>query len=96
VPLEADGSVLVELPSSTGLVFQLQDDREKPLLTMTEEHQFGPGEQIAMGVREELFDAVCGGCHGAVSGSELDVQVTPDVLTGASQSAAILKSPQTP
>jgi hypothetical protein len=39
-----------------------------------------------MGVSEDLFDAVCGGCHGSVSGSELDVAVTPDALTGASES----------
>jgi hypothetical protein len=35
-----------------------------------------------------LFDAVCGGCHGSVSGHELDISVTPDALTGASSSAS--------
>jgi hypothetical protein len=39
-----------------------------------------------MGVSEDLFDSVCGGCHGSVTGSELDVAVTPDALTGASES----------
>jgi hypothetical protein len=53
---------------------------------MGEEHQLAPGEQISMGIREPLFDAVCGSCHGSVSGSELDVAITPDALTGASQS----------
>ena len=62
-------------------------------VTMGEEHQLGPGEQISMGVSEKLFDAVCGGCHGSVSGSELDVAVTPDALTGASQSASATATP---
>jgi hypothetical protein len=49
-----------------------------------------------MGVKEELFDAVCGGCHGSISGSELDVNVTPDALTGASRSTAADRDPQSP
>ena len=53
-----------------------------------EEHQLGPGEQINMGVQQVLFDAVCGGCHGSVSASELDIAVTADALTGASSSAS--------
>ena len=56
------------------------------VVNMGEEHQLAPGEQISMGIREPLFDAVCGSCHGSVSGSELDVTITPDALTGASQS----------
>ena len=39
-----------------------------------------------MGVKAELFNAVCGGCHGSISGRELDIAPTPDALTGASQS----------
>ena len=41
----------------------------------------------------QLFDAVCGGCHGSVSGHELDIVVTPDALTGASQSISQLAQP---
>ncbi len=39
-----------------------------------------------MGVSEPLFDAVCAGCHGSITGHELDVRVAPDALTGASAS----------
>ena len=49
--------------------------------------------QISFGIVEPLFDAVCGGCHGSVSGQELDVFVSPDVLTGASKSLARDKDP---
>ena len=38
------------------------------------------------GVPRKLFNGVCGGCHGSISGSELDIAVTPDALTGASAS----------
>jgi hypothetical protein len=53
---------------------------------MTEEHQMGPGEYITPGPPRALFNPICGGCHGSISGSELDVAVSPDALTGASVS----------
>ncbi|HWO24842.1 MAG TPA: hypothetical protein VNO30_39140 [Kofleriaceae bacterium] len=84
--LADDGSVRVRLPSRTGVVLELQDGSGASLVKMGEEHQLGPGERTSMGVRQELFNAVCGGCHGSVSGSELDVAPTPDALTGASSS----------
>jgi len=93
--LDSDGSVRAQLPSRTGVILELVDDSGKSIVTMTEEHQLGPSEQISMGVSQKLFDAVCGGCHGSVTGSELDVAVTPDALTGASQSLSVDSSPQT-
>ena len=84
--LRSDGSARISLPSGRGLIFELQDGSGKPIVTMGEEHQLGPGERISMGVKASLFDAVCGGCHGSISGRELDVAPTPDALTGASSS----------
>lgn len=86
--LAGDGSVRVRLPSRTGVVLELQDKSGATLVKMGEEHQLGPGERTSMGVREELFNGVCGGCHGSVTGRELDVSVTPDALTNASRSAS--------
>jgi hypothetical protein len=91
--LASDGSVRVQLPAQTGVVLELQDGNGTPVVTMGEEHQLGPGEEISMGVSETLFDAVCGGCHGSVSGHELDIAVTSDALTGASQSLSATSSP---
>ncbi|HTJ46486.1 MAG TPA: hypothetical protein VL463_30480 [Kofleriaceae bacterium] len=93
-PLASDGSVKIEVPAGRGIVLELQDGNGTPIVTMGEEHQVGPGEQVSMGVRQELSDAVCGGCHGSVTGSELDVHVTPDALTGASQSASAASDPK--
>jgi hypothetical protein len=96
--LADDGSVKVRLPSGTGVILSLQDSSGKTLVKMGEEHQLGPGEFVSMGVREtitnaagqtvNLFDAICAGCHGSVSGRELDVSVSADALTGASASAS--------
>lgn len=84
--LADDGSVRVNVPAGAGVVFELQTSSGSPIVNLGEEHQVSPGEITSMGVSENLFDAVCGGCHGSVSGSELDVSVTPDALTGASES----------
>jgi hypothetical protein len=94
VPLAEDGSIKVALPSQTGVVLELQDGNRTPIVTMGEEHQMGAGENIAMGVRRELFNGVCGGCHGSITGRELDVAVTPDALTGASASASQTSVPR--
>lgn len=82
-PLAEDGSAFVRAPAGVPLILELRRGNE-PLLTMTEEHQFGPGELTSLGVHRDFFDGVCGGCHGSVEGPELDVVVNPDALTGAS------------
>jgi hypothetical protein len=83
--LASDGSVQVRLPSLTPMVIELQND-SGPVFTMSEEDQLGPGEFISRGVPQKFFNSVCGGCHGSVSGVELDIAVNPDALTGASVS----------
>ena len=50
-----------------------------------EQMQFYPGERSNQSFRRELFNGMCGGCHGSLSGRELDVVVDYDVLTSASQ-----------
>jgi hypothetical protein len=94
--LAADGSIMVRAPAGVGLILELQDQGGNVLETMLEEHQLGPGEFITFGVPRELFDQVCGSCHGSVSGSELDVGTSPDVLTGASESLAREAGPVNP
>ena len=71
--LAEDGSVRVRLPARRPLILELQNEEGTPIVTMGEEHQLGPGEVISIGVRRESFNGVCGGCHGSITGSELDV-----------------------
>jgi hypothetical protein len=101
--LADDGSVRIRVPSSTPVFLSLANG-STTVVPMTEEHQFGPGENISLGIREtftnasgktvRLFDAVCAGCHGSVTGSELDVTVSPDALTGASASSSQNSEPK--
>lgn len=86
VVLASDGSARVRVPAGTGLILELQRSNGDVIDTMREEHQVGPGEVVSIGVSEKLFDGVCGGCHGSVSGRELDAALSADVLTGASAS----------
>jgi hypothetical protein len=72
--LASDGSVKFNAPAAVGVVIELRDG-SGVVVNMGEEHQLAPGEQISMGIREPLFNAVCGSCHGSVSGSELDVAI---------------------
>ncbi|HEY5922251.1 MAG TPA: hypothetical protein VIV11_11300 [Kofleriaceae bacterium] len=101
--LADDGSVKIRVPAGKPVFLGLADGGTM-VIEMTEEHQFGPGERISLGIRERitnaagdevrLFDAVCAGCHGSVSGSELDVTVSPDALTGASASSSANATPR--
>jgi hypothetical protein len=49
-----------------------------------EEMQFYPGEHARQSFPRQFFDGLCGGCHGSVSGEELDLAVNPDILSQAS------------
>lgn len=83
--LREDGSAFIRAPAGVPVILELRRGDEV-LLTMTEEHQFGPGEMTSLGIDRSLFDGVCGGCHGSIEGPELDVVVNPDALTAASVS----------
>ena len=61
---------------------------------MSEEHQVTAGEYITPGPPRAVFNNICGGCHGSLSGSELDVAVSADALTGASISLSRYADPQ--
>jgi hypothetical protein len=86
VGLQSDHSVLAEVPAGVPLILEFDDGNGNPLFTMTEEHQVQPTEYITPGPPRALFNNICGGCHGSISGSELDVAVNADALTGATVS----------
>ena len=53
-----------------------------------EEMQFYPGEDSRQSFPRKFFNGLCGGCHGSVSGQEIELAAKPDILTQASQVAA--------
>ncbi len=91
---ESDHSLKVYIPVNKPLILELVDGSGNPVLTMREEHQVSPGEYITPGVPRKFFNGVCGGCHGSLSGQELDIAVTADALTGASVSKSRDQQPK--
>ena len=92
--LEGDKSLKVAIPARRPLILELIDGGGKAIFTMREEHQLAPGEYVTPGPPRHLFNGICGGCHGSLTGEEIEVAVTPDALTGASVSASREKSPK--
>jgi hypothetical protein len=97
--LQRDGSTRVRVPGGTPLIIALtgEDGDVLPFtgdapfagpMRQREAVQFYPGERAKQGMPRDLFDGICGGCHGSVSGRELDVGVDVDVLTAASATFA--------
>ena len=90
-----DDSVAFGVPGGIPLVYEFyQDASQKPYATLREELQLYPGERAKGSFRHQLFDGNCGGCHGAISGREVDQHVRADILTGASSVKSVTSSPQ--
>ncbi|MEZ4338939.1 MAG: hypothetical protein R3B82_20170 [Sandaracinaceae bacterium] len=98
-PIFADGSVRVRVPGGIALSYRMTGPGGEELtmpegapfggLDLQREHeQYYPGERIQRSIPRRFFNSVCGGCHGSISGRELDVGIDLDVLTGASVNIA--------
>jgi hypothetical protein len=88
VPLRADGSAKVSLPGGAAIVIgtdvELVGDDAPTVHHQREELQFYPGELARQGFPRSLFNGLCAGCHGSLSGFETHIAVNPDILTSAS------------
>jgi hypothetical protein len=86
--LFGDGSSHVKLPGGVPIVLHLPDTamskQGKFPRWQREEIAFSPGEMLNQSFPRTFFSNVCGQCHGAVSGLQIDVAVQPDILTQAS------------
>ncbi len=92
VALASDGSARVRVPGGMPITYraevELAGDAGPEARYVREQFQFYPGEEVRQGFPRGLFNGLCGGCHGSVSGQELDVAANPDVLTSASSVSA--------
>jgi hypothetical protein len=98
--MRGDGSLRASVPAGVPLSLALIDsdgdvlsfrDDGAPFtgpMRQRETMQFYPGERTKQSLPRELFNGVCAGCHGSISGRELDVGVDVDVLTSASMTLA--------
>lgn len=104
VPILADGSAHMRIPGGTPIRYRLTDADGTALLFPPDSHfsglkiqreqeQYYPGERIVRSVPRRFFNAICGGCHGSISGRELDVAVSLDIVSGASINLARDTSP---
>ncbi|HTV22036.1 MAG TPA: hypothetical protein VMG12_25275 [Polyangiaceae bacterium] len=88
----SDGSARVRLPGGVpfnlAMQVQLDGESEPTLHHQREAMQFYPGEVARQSFRRQLFNGMCAGCHGSVSGFENDVATNPDILTRASEVVA--------
>jgi hypothetical protein len=89
VPVLKDGSARVQIPGGLPFLFKLPDsklsaERKWPRF-QREAYVFAPGEYAHQSFRPGFFNSMCGQCHGALSGRNVDVSVLPDMLTQASR-----------
>jgi hypothetical protein len=87
MPVERDGSARMLVPGGVPIVLRgsfALGGGEAATHFQRESMQFYPGEYVNQGFQVGLFNGLCGGCHGAVSGYETDLSVQPDILTQAS------------
>jgi hypothetical protein len=95
--VSADGSAAMRIRGGTPIQLEvlakLAGDAEAAPHLQREEMQFYPGEVVRQGFRRDLFDGMCAGCHGSVSGKENEIAVNPDILTQASDVMARGKKP---
>jgi len=93
----SDGSASATIRGGMPLVLQarvtLASDSGPTDHFQREEMQFYPGEVSRQGFRKSLFNGLCAGCHGSLSGYESDVAINPDILTQASRVEALERVP---
>lgn len=95
--VQSDGSARVAIPGGAPVVMatqvRLAGESSASMHHQREEMQFYPGEVARQGFPKQLFNGLCGGCHGSLNGFETHISVNPDVLTQASNVLARGQAP---
>src|SRR6185436_16975994 len=93
-----DGSTSISVPGGAPLVMQVTPvaiaGDANPVHYQREEIQFYPGEVLRQSFKLGFFNGLCAGCHGSVSGLELQISPNPDILSQASGVQAQGTAPQ--
>jgi hypothetical protein len=93
VPAFDDGSARLLLRGGVPIVLAaratLAGDSGDTQHFQREEMQFYPNEDVRQSFRRSQFNGLCGGCHGSVSGAEVEIAANPDILTSASDVQAL-------
>lgn len=95
--VETDGSVKFSIPGGVPIVLELpvtklSQERNLPRF-QREAMSFSPGEYVHQSFKADLFGALCGQCHGAITGRAIDSALQPDFVTQASNTLSRFKAP---
>ena len=95
--VELDGSAKFSVPGGVPIVLELpptklSQERGLPRL-QREAMSFSPGEYAHQSFRADLFDGLCGSCHGSISGRPIDAALKPDFVTQASDTISRFQAP---
>jgi hypothetical protein len=104
VPTRPDGSARFSVPGGAPILLEATDHWGRALqfpetaelngpMRQREQMQFYPGEHANQSIQRQFFDGLCGGCHGSVTGRELNIAVDVDVLTSASRTQSYDDAP---
>lgn len=100
LPLEADGSLAIDVPARAPLRLQWLDARGMVVGNQLDRYYYVEGnERLAGGTNPESYAHVCAGCHGSLSGDPNDAHTEPpDALSSASLTLATheLRNPRLP
>lgn len=92
VPLAADGSIQVALPSRMSFDIQSVNPLGMALRSPNRWLYCLPGERHTLSIPRVLFAQTCGGCHGGLTGSPRDTFHRPDLITSASRTLSLWDS----
>lgn len=88
VPVEADGSFYVRVPTEVPLIVQGLNADKMAVHAMNRWFYLQPGEKLTFSIPRSIFSARCAGCHGALTGGRDALLGPPDVSSAASRVAA--------
>lgn len=84
VPLEADGSFFLEIPSNIPLALQPLDADGAALSGINRWFYVRPGEKFTMSIPRSIYPLRCAGCHGSLTPTLADGLGPPDLASNAS------------
>lgn len=84
VPLEADGSFYVEVPSEVPLIMQGLNAERMAIVSMNRWFYLQPGEKLSFSIPRPIYSTRCAGCHAALTGDKADAIGPVDATTSAS------------
>ena len=85
IPVEADGSVYLEIPPNLAWNFQALDANKRAVYTLQRMFFTQAGEKYTLSIPRSKFVGTCGGCHGSLTEKPTDSIGPFDIVTEASK-----------